>query len=248
MFLESPLCHLIKAKGSEDPREVNVGHDGKPHPSEHFKSVVGAHDVLKQEAARDFALLGAWWSKVGQHDVADKISNFAKDKDGKPDLHTHVRGNEVLEPRVCQWVPDSRTKGPVVSTVDEQLLDGHCGVRESMHKVALEFALKEVGRPAQDSRLGHGVEFFTQLPLHLSRVKESGTRAPEQHKRQGTEVLHQKHEGVVHLQDRVVDRGEYFWKEEGKEPTSNESVSDLYIGHCQNGELVMSYIPAGQDP
>lgn len=98
MLLNRPLSHLQSSAGSENASGHGAGSQREGDPAEDLCRVVGARDVIEEEATWDDVLLGTCWAHGCQYPVApaqpgEIIHSAAKESRGRGGHMLHDRNN-----------------------------------------------------------------------------------------------------------------------------------------------------------
>jgi len=173
--LSSPLKHLK----STDNVESNTGNgetskDVETEPGHDLTEVIGAGDILKETAMRNDEIVGSLRTHVLETHVANEVKNHEAAEPGESNQNVPERKLGCCGD--VNVVSDSSSKGPRISTVLEQVKNGHGKSAKFMNEKGLQNTLGIVGHPKEECNLLCGVKRSISLvTIHRKNTQSKET-------------------------------------------------------------------------
>jgi len=200
LTLSCPLEHLKSSNNVESNTEGSeTSEDVETEPGHDLAEIVRASDVLEETTVRDDKSVRALGTHVLETHVADEVENHETTEPGE--ANKKMPGRKIRLPRNVHIPSNGSSEAPIVSTILEEVENGHGECAELMHENSLKQTLGVVNHPKQECNLLIDVQRDASL-LTIHREKTHGEKDVDQ---PGASILKNVNRAEGNLRTKILE-------------------------------------------
>jgi len=198
--LSSPLKHLKSTNNVEsNTSNGETSKDVEAEPGHDFTEVIGASDVLKETAVRDDEIVGSLRTHVLETHVANEVEDHEAAEPGE--ANQNVPEGKLGCCGDVNVVSNSSSERPIISTVLEQVEDGHGKSTKFVNENGLKNTLGIVDHPEEECNLLCGVK----RSISLVTIHRENTQSKETIDKPWTSIFKEVHRKESNLWAQIFE-------------------------------------------